>query len=93
MDTILERKNNKKKYLTAAVLAALILGYAAYAMITKKRAYNVAQSEITIKTVESDFFEDFMVLQARVEPMNSILVNIVEGGSVQEIFVSNGDNL
>jgi HlyD family secretion protein len=93
MDTILERKNNKKKYLTAAVLAALILGYVAYAMITKKRTYNVAQSEITIKTVESDFFEDFMVFQARVEPMNSILVNIVEGGSVQEIFVSNGDKV
>ena len=93
MDTILERKNNKKKYLTAAVLAALILGYVAFIMITKKRTYNVAQSEITIKTVASDFFEDFMVLQARVEPMNSILVNIVEGGSVQEIFVSNGDKV
>ncbi|MFN8325516.1 MAG: hypothetical protein U0T80_07130 [Flavobacteriaceae bacterium] len=25
--------------------------------------------------------------------MNSILVNIIEGGSVQEIFVSNGDNV
>ena len=62
MDTIINRKNNKKKYLTAAVLAALILGYAAYSMITKKRMYNVAKSEITIKTVESDYFEDFMVL-------------------------------
>jgi len=57
----------------------------------KKRSFNVKKNEISIKTVEQDFFEDFMVFQARVEPMNSILVNIVEGGSVQEIFVSNGD--
>ena len=93
MDTIINRKNNKKKYLTIAVVAILVLGFAAFSMITKKRSYNVKKSEITIKSVEVDFFEDFMTFQARVEPMNSMLVNIVEGGSVQEIFVSNGDRV
>lgn len=93
MDTVINRKNNKKKYLTIAVLAIVILGYGAFSMITKKRSFNVKKSEISIKTVEEDFFEDFMVFQARVEPMNSMLVNIVEGGSVQEIFVSNGDRV
>jgi len=91
MDTVINRKSNKKKYLAIAVLAIVVLGYGAFSMITKKRTFNVKKSEITIKTVEEDYFEDFMVFQARVEPMNSMLVNIVEGGSVQEIFVSNGD--
>ena len=91
MDTVINRKSNKKKYLAIAVLAIVVLGYGAFSMITKKRTFNVKKSEITIKSVEEDFFEDFMVFQARVEPMNSMLVNIVEGGSVQEIFVSNGD--
>lgn len=91
MDTVISRKNNKKKYLVIAVVAIIVLGFGAYSMITKKRTYNVKKEEISIKTVESAFFEDFMVFQARVEPMNSMLVNIVEGGSVQEIFVSNGD--
>ena len=91
MDTVINRKSNKKKYLAIAVLAIVVLGYGAFSMITKKRTFNVKKSEITIKTVEEEFFEDFMVFQARVEPMNSMLVNIVEGGSVQEIFVSNGD--
>lgn len=91
MDTVINRKNNKKKYLIIAAFAILVLGYGAFSMITKKRSLNVKKSEISIKTVEEDFFEDFMVFQARVEPMNSMLVNIVEGGSVQEIFVSNGD--
>lgn len=91
MDTVINRKSNKKKYLAIAIFAIIVLGYGAFSMITKKRTFNVKKSEITIKTVEEDFFEDFMVFQARVEPMNSMLVNIVEGGSVQEIFVSNGD--
>lgn len=91
MDTVINRKSNKKKYLAIAVLAIVVLGYGAFSMITKKRTFNVKKSEITIKSVEEDYFEDFMVFQARVEPMNSMLVNIVEGGSVQEIFVSNGD--
>ena len=91
MDTVINRKSNKKKYLAIAIFAIIVLGYGAFSMITKKRAFNVKKSEITIKSVEEDYFEDFMVFQARVEPMNSMLVNIVEGGSVQEIFVSNGD--
>jgi HlyD family secretion protein len=34
-------------------------------------------------------FEDF-IFQAKVEPLNLVLVNIIEGGSVKEIFVENG---
>lgn len=93
MDTIINRKSSKKKYLAIAVLAIVVLGFVAFSIITKKRTFNVKKSEISIKVVETAFFEDFMVFQARVEPMNSILVNIIEGGSVQEIFVSNGDNV
>lgn len=93
MDTIIIRKNNKKKYLILAAIGIVILGYGAFSMINKKRSLNVKKQEITIKVVEQDFFEDFLVFQARVEPMNSMLVNIIEGGSVQEILVSNGDNV
>lgn len=93
MDTIINRKSSKKKYLAIAVLAIVVLGFIAFSIITKKRTFNVKKSEISIKVVETAFFEDFMVFQARVEPMHSILVNIIEGGSVQEIFVSNGDNV
>ena len=91
MDTVITRKNNKKKYLIMALPIFLILGYFIFTSVTKKRSLNVKKEEITIKTVEEGFFEDFLVFQARVEPMNSMLVNIIEGGAVQEIFVGNGD--
>lgn len=91
MDTVITHKTNKKKYLIIALSIFLILGYFIFTSITKKRSLNVKKAEISIKTVEEGFFEDFLVFQARVEPMNSMLVNIIEGGAVQEIYVGNGD--
>jgi HlyD family secretion protein len=93
MDVLIPRKNSKKKYLTLAVIAFVLLGFLAYAMIGQKRNLNVAKSEISIQRVAQDYFEDFLSFQAEVEPLNSILVNVVEGGSVQEIYVSNGDQV
>lgn len=93
MDTIIPRKNNKKKYLTIGLIIFLIFAYFVFLAFTKKSSLNVNRNEITIKTVENDYFEDFIVLQARVEPLNSILVNIIEGGAVQEIYVENGDKV
>ena len=91
MDTVITHKTNKKKYLIIALPIFLILGYFIVTSLTKKRSLNVKKAEISIKTVEQGFFEDFLVFQARVEPMNSMLVNIIEGGAVQEIYVGNGD--
>ncbi|RTY82077.1 RND transporter [Flavobacterium sp. LS1P28] len=90
MDTILPRKNNKNKYLFIALPLFLVLVFLVYSSVTKKRSLNVKRAEITIKTVENNFFEDFIVFQAKVTPLNSILINITEGGAVQEIYVENG---
>jgi HlyD family secretion protein len=91
MDSVITHKTNKKKYLIIALPIFLILGYFIFTSVTKKRSLNVKKAEISIKTIEEGFFEDFLVFQARVEPMNSMLVNIIEGGAVQEIYVGNGD--
>lgn len=93
MDTVVLRKNRKNKYLLVAVPAFLLVGYFVYAAATKKRSLDVKRSEIVIKPVEDAFFEDFIVFQAKVEPLNSMLINVAEGGSVQEIFIENGDRV
>jgi HlyD family secretion protein len=93
MDTLIKRKNNKKKYVLVALPLLLILGYFLTTSLTKKRSLNVNKSEIAIKTVEAGYFEDFILFQAKVTPLNSILVNVIEGGAVQEIFVNNGDKV
>ena len=91
MDTIIKSKNNKKKYLTITLPILLIIGYFIYSSLTKERTLNVKKNEISIKAVENNFFEDFIVFQAKVEPKNTMLINIIEGGAVQEIYVENGD--
>jgi HlyD family secretion protein len=91
MDTLIKRKNNKKKYALVGLPIILLLAYFVTTSLTKKRSLNVNKSEITIKTVEEGFFEDFILFQAKVTPLNSMLVNVIEGGAVQEIFVNNGD--
>ena len=91
MDTKIVRKTNKKKYLLMALPIILLFGYFVFSSVTKKRSLNVKKVEITIKTVENNFFEDFMSFQAKAVPLNSMLVNIIEGGAIQEIFVENGD--
>ena len=93
MDTLIKRKNNKKKYVLIALPIILVLGYFISTSLTKKRSLNVNKAEISIKTVEEGFFEDFILFQAKVTPLNSMLVNVIEGGAVQEIFVSNGDRV
>ncbi|MBG6063573.1 HlyD family secretion protein [Flavobacterium sp. CG_9.1] len=91
MDSKIVRKTNKNKYLLIVLPIILLLGYFVFTSVTKKRSLNVKKVEITIKTVENNFFEDFMSFQAKAVPLNSMLVNIIEGGAVQEIFVENGD--
>jgi len=91
MDTIVPRKNKKNKYLLIALPVFLLASYFVYSALTKKRSLDVNRNEITIKTVENAYFEDFIVFQAKVEPLNSMLLNVIEGGSIQEIFIENGD--
>lgn len=90
MDKVIPRKSKKIRYLAIGISAFLVLAVVVFFSFNKKRSLNVKEGELIIKTVERDFFEDFMVFQAKVEPLNVMLVNVTEGGSVKEIFVENG---
>ncbi|MBF4515019.1 HlyD family efflux transporter periplasmic adaptor subunit [Flavobacterium sp. ANB] len=90
MDKVIPRKNRKFRYLTIAIGAFLVLAVIIFISFNTKRSLNVKAEEITVQKIEKDFFEDFVVFQAKVEPLNVMLVNVTEGGSVKEIFVENG---
>ena len=90
MDKVIPRKSKKIRYLTIGIILFLVLASVVFFSFNKKRSLNVKSEELIVKTVENAFFEDFIVFQAKVEPLNVMLVNIVEGGSVKEIFVENG---
>ncbi|MEN2414252.1 efflux RND transporter periplasmic adaptor subunit [Flavobacterium mesophilum] len=90
MDKVIPRKNRKFRYLTITIGVFLALGAIIFFSFNTKRSLNVKAEEISVQKVEKAFFEDFVVFQAKVEPLNVMLVNVTEGGSVKEIFVENG---
>lgn len=90
MDKLIPRKNKKIRYLTIAIGVFLVLATIVFLSFSTKRTLNVKADELSIQKVEKAFFEDFVVFQAKVEPLNVMLVNVTEGGSVKEIFVENG---
>ncbi|MCD0464099.1 efflux RND transporter periplasmic adaptor subunit [Flavobacterium sp. ENC] len=90
MDKVIPRKNRKFRNLTILIGVFLALAVIVFFSFSTKRTLNVKADELTVQKVERAFFEDFVVFQAKVEPLNVMLVNVTEGGSVKEIFVENG---
>jgi HlyD family secretion protein len=90
VDKVIKRKSNKNRNLIVIGAGILAFGFLGYLSFTKKRTLNVKTSELLIKEVKQDFFEDFIVFQAKTDPLHSMLINVIEGGSVQEVFVENG---
>ena len=91
MDTKIDQRNKKKKRFILLAVAIVILGGTGFYMVSRPRTLMVNSNELMIKRVIVDNFEDFVVFQAQIEPLKSIFINVVEGGSVQEIFVENGE--
>jgi len=91
MDTKIDTKKKKTSKIAFAVFVLLILVGLMLYLSSRPRSLTVNTSEIMIKEVTEDFFEDFVVFQAQMEPIHSILINVVEGGSVQQIFTENGE--
>ncbi|QBQ40854.1 efflux RND transporter periplasmic adaptor subunit [Sphingobacterium psychroaquaticum] len=90
MDTTVPRKNRKKQYIALSLLAFFLLAALGIYLANRPRTLHVKRAEILIKKVKKDNFEDFVVFQAQVDPLHSLLVNVIEGGSVQELYVENG---
>lgn len=90
MDKVIPRKNKKFRYLTITIGVFLALAALVFFSFNSKRTLTVKAEEISVQKAEKAFFEDFVVFQAKVEPLNVMLVNVTEGGSVKEIFVDNG---
>ncbi|AXG70405.1 cation efflux system protein CusB [Kordia sp. SMS9] len=57
---------------------------------TRKKQVNLQKDSISIKTVLKGDFEDVLLFNSTVEPKTSVLINVIQGGSVSEVFVESG---
>ncbi len=91
MDKKIEKKQwNQKKtmYLIGAVVV-LVLFYFGMSTVGKK-TYKIAATKISVKEVTKGNFQDIILIEGDVESINLVLVNTLEGGSVEEIFIEDG---
>jgi len=91
MDRVLPRKNRKKQKILLIGCGVILLGLTSYFTFFQDIVLKVSKKEIRLTEVKEGVFEEYISFQAKVEPFQSLLVNITEGGAVSEIFVENGN--
>ena len=93
MDKKIKPKNKKtKKMLLWAIPTVLLLGIILM-NVTRKSQINIKRVDLSIRKVTSGDFEDVILFNSTVEPKTSVLVNVIQGGSVAEIFVESGQKI
>lgn len=90
MDKQIQSKNKKTKKMLLWGIPVVILFCIILLNLTRKKQINLTKETISIKEVKKGDFEDVILFNSRVEPKTSVLVNVIQGGSVAEIFVESG---
>ena len=82
-------KKTKKKMLLWGIPIVLLISIILM-NLTRKKQININIDELSIREVLKGDFEDVVLFNSIVEPKTSVLVNVIQGGSVSEIFVESG---
>ncbi len=73
----------------AGAFLLLVLLFFGFKSINRK-IYKVNKDRITVKEVIEGEFQDMILIEGDVEPVNLVLVNTLEGGSVEAIYAEDG---
>lgn len=90
MDTIVPRKRGKAIALACAG-AVLVIAAAAAAWTQVPRGLHVARAELQVAAAEQGIFRDELVVRASAEPLASVILDSVESGRIEEVFVRDGE--
>lgn len=92
MDRVIAKKKwNRKRLLTIAGIAAVILLVtSAFLFTSGKSRLNVDTERITVSEIKKGNFQEFIPVNGVVQPITTIYLDAVEGGRVEERFVDDG---
>ncbi|MCU0467929.1 MAG: efflux RND transporter periplasmic adaptor subunit [Arcicella sp.] len=95
MDRVIEKKKwSMKKILPIAGGVALVgLIAAAYLSSTGKSKLNVEQDRLMITEVSKGNFQEFIPINGVVMPIQTIYLDAIEGGRVEELYAEDGATL
>lgn len=92
VDRVIQKKKwSTKRLMTIAGIAGVVVLVAGSIFFTSgKSKLNVDTERITISEVKKGAFQEFIPVNGVVMPLNTIFLDAVEGGQVEERFVDDG---
>ncbi|OCK42335.1 hypothetical protein BA195_11980 [Tenacibaculum soleae] len=90
MDKQLQTKNKTTKKMLIWGIPIVLLICIILMNLTRKKQVNIHKDSLSIREVTLGNFEDVILFNSTVEPKTSVLVNVIQGGSVSEIYVESG---
>lgn len=91
MDTIIQTSKKKVFFRVLMLIATLISGIIIYQAFSSPMARSVELDALRISEVRTQSFEDFIYLNATVQPKNTAHITAVDGGIVDEVYVEEGE--
>ena len=92
MDKAIEKKKLAVWQWGIIVLMAFGASWTIYGLLADAsiRTYRVPLEQIIISEVEFGAFEDLIPIRGTIQPLNSVFLDAINGGAVEEIFVEEG---
>lgn len=89
MDAVVPKRRSRF-YVRAGVTLALLAAFGAGAWHLMPHGLQVARADVRVAAVSAGTFRDDIVVRATAQPLNSIMLDSVESGRVEEVLVEDG---
>ncbi|MGI9176169.1 MAG: biotin/lipoyl-binding protein, partial [Rhodothermales bacterium] len=93
VDRKVEKETFTPKCIALVVVALLLagaVGYGLWQATSGGKRLNVERDKLTISAVEEGPFQEFIAITGTVTPLQTVYLDAVEGGRVEEVFVQEG---
>lgn len=92
MDKKIEKQKLPLWKAALGIVVVSAVGWFGYQMLSDAaiRTYRVPQEQLIVSNVQYGAFEDLIPIRGNIQPLNSVFLDAVNGGVVEEIFVEEG---
>lgn len=93
MDKKIEKKRWTTKRVGLVAGGTVVLAFFLYSFVfmDTRSSLNVERDKLTISSVQEDSFQDFIRVSGTVQPIQTITLDAIEGGMVEDIYRESGD--